>query len=75
MLSSVLLILGVAVMMFTISPLLAFVALTTVPVSILIGPSVPSTSSPSSSSTPKASSSAALDPAVTMMRVAGTSIR
>jgi len=34
MLTSVLLLLGVAVMMFTISPLLAIVALTTVPVSI-----------------------------------------
>ena len=34
MLTSVLLLIGVAVMMFTISPLLAFVALTTVPISI-----------------------------------------
>ena len=35
MLTSILLLIGVAVMMFTISPLLAVVALTTVPVSIL----------------------------------------
>src|ERR1043165_1793732 len=36
MLTSVLLLIGVAVMMFTISPLLALVALTTVPVSIFL---------------------------------------
>ena len=34
MLTSVLLLIGVAIMMFTISPLLAVVALTTVPVSV-----------------------------------------
>ena len=34
MLTSILLLLGVSVMMFTISPVLAVVALTTVPVSI-----------------------------------------
>jgi ATP-binding cassette subfamily B protein len=36
MLTSVLLLIGVAVMMFTISPLLAFVALTTVPLSVFL---------------------------------------